>query len=170
MNAQSSAAAARRSPTPQDLVVWREFAETGERLRSMLDARLQAESGLSRGDYLVLLALTEAGGAPVRSSEVASIIGWERSRLSHHLGRMEARGVITRHQSRADSRGAEVALTADGARQFRRASAAHLRAVQELFLDALSPQLLSRVRELTDALGQHWVESGAAVPGSAESP
>ena len=138
-----------------ELKVWRDFVETGDHLRSLLASRLQNESDLSTGDYAVLLALTEASGKRIRSSELAAHIDWERSRLSHHLGRMESRGLITREKCLDDSRGSEVVLTESGASQFRRASAPHLRAVQELFLDALTPDLVSKVDELNRALREH---------------
>ncbi|GAA2224713.1 MarR family transcriptional regulator [Herbiconiux moechotypicola] len=128
----------RLSPTPHDLRVWRDFVETGNRIRSLLEARLQAESGMSSGDYSVLLALSEAPGKRMRSSELAEAIGWERSRLSHHLGRMERRGLVGRSSSEVDGRGAEVLLTEEGASRFRVASVAHLRAVQELFVEAFA--------------------------------
>jgi DNA-binding MarR family transcriptional regulator len=145
----------RRSPTSADLRVWREFVETGDRLRAQLAARLQADSGLSSGDYAVLLALSEASDKRVRSSELADQVSWERSRLSHHLGRMESRGLISRQKCTTDNRGAEIVLTELGATQFRRASAPHLRAVQELFIDALDADLLLRVDDVTRALRLH---------------
>jgi len=138
-----------------ELRVWRDFVETGDHLRSLLASRLQSESDLSTGDYAVLLALSEASGKRLRSSELAAHIDWERSRLSHHLGRMESRALIAREKCADDSRGSEVVLTESGASQFRRASAPHLRAVQELFLDALSPELIGKVDELNRALREH---------------
>ena len=138
-----------------ELRVWRDFVETGDHLRSLLASRLQIESDLSTGDYVVLLALSEASGKRLRSSELAAHIDWERSRLSHHLGRMESRALIAREKCADDSRGSEVVLTEGGASQFRRASAPHLRAVQELFLDALTPELIGQVDELNRALRDH---------------
>jgi DNA-binding MarR family transcriptional regulator len=88
-------------------------------------------SGVSPADYQVLLALREAEGTRLRSSELAATIDWERSRLSHHLGRMERRGLIQRDDCATDSRGAEVSLTPSGAGAFRRASAPHLRAIKQ---------------------------------------
>lgn len=145
----------RRSPTARQLKVWRDFVETGDELRSLLAARLQAESDLSTGDYAVLLALSEANEKRMRSSELAASINWERSRLSHHLGRMESRGLIARQPCADDSRGSEIVLTSTGSELFRRASAPHLRAVQELFIDALDPELLDRVDEISQALRRH---------------
>ncbi|MDO7880793.1 MarR family winged helix-turn-helix transcriptional regulator [Salinibacterium soli] len=153
----------RRSPTSRDLVVWREFVETGDRLRSLLSSRLQSQSQLSSGDYAVLLALSEADGRSIRSSDLAAAIDWERSRLSHHLGRMESRGLVRREACATDNRGAEVVLTETGASLFRAASVPHLRAVRELFLDALSPEQLDAIDGITRALREHLdVERGSS--------
>jgi DNA-binding MarR family transcriptional regulator len=142
----------RQLPTRAELRIWREFIETAEALRSELSARLQAESSVSPGDYAVLLALSEAPERRMRSSELAAQIGWERSRLSHHLGRMEPRGLIRREECAADSRGAEIVLTSTGGDTFRRASVPHLRAVRELFVDALTPDQLVGAGELAATL------------------
>jgi DNA-binding MarR family transcriptional regulator len=142
----------RQLPTRAELRIWRDFIETAEALRSELAGRLQAESSVSPGDYAVLLALSEAPERRLRSSELAAQIGWERSRLSHHLGRMQPRGLIRREECAADSRGAEVVLTSAGADTFRRASVPHLRDVRELFVDALTPDQLAAAGELAAAL------------------
>ncbi len=160
-DSRAVAANSRRSPTAHELRVWREYVETGDRIRALLAARLQIESGLSMADYAVMLALSEAEGKRLRSSELASAIDWERSRLSHHLGRMEARGLVVREASATDNRGAEAVLTAEGASQYRRASASHLRAVQELFVEAFAAapgepaRGLEAVEETTRMLRSH---------------
>src|SRR5690242_19654448 len=141
--------------TAEELRVWRDFIETAEVLRARLSSRLQQDSALSIGDYQVLLALSEAGGHRIRSSELAVTVGWERSRLSHHLGRMERRGLIAREYCATDSRGAEVVLTDEGAGAFRRATVPHLRAVRELFFDALTAEELAAGGVVGAALREH---------------
>jgi len=145
----------RRTPTSEELRIWREFIETVEALSWRLAGRLQSESSLSPGDYQVLLALSEAAGRRLRPSELAAVIGWERSRLSHHLGRMEKRGLITRDPCAADGRGAEVVLAGHGADCFRRATIPHLRAVRELFIDALSEEQLAATDDIASTLRRH---------------
>ncbi|MDF2507995.1 MAG: MarR family transcriptional regulator [Microbacterium sp.] len=142
----------RSTPTPEQLRIWRGFIETGELLRSRLAAQLQSESGLSSGDYQVLLALSEAEGRTVRSSELAALIDWERSRLSHHLGRMEKRGLIRRVPCADGVHGVDVLLTESGAEAWRAANVPHLRAIRNLFVDALSPKQLAQVDDITAAL------------------
>lgn len=145
----------RQLPTHEELRIWRDYIETSEALRSRLASRMQEGSGLSAGDYQVLLALNEAENHQLRSSELAHTIGWERSRLSHHLGRMEKRGLICREECASDSRGAYVRLIDEGAEAFRCASIPHLRAVREAFIDAFTPEELSLIDNLTTTLRGH---------------
>ncbi|MEV6025267.1 MarR family transcriptional regulator [Streptomyces sp. NPDC052036] len=139
-------------PTSEELRIWRDFIETTEALRSELSSRMQRESSLSPGDYAVLLALREAEGRRLRSSELAARIGWERSRLSHQIGRMERRGLIRREECVTDSRGAEVVLTPQGAEAFRDASLPHLRDVHELFVNTLTRDQLAAAEQIATAL------------------
>ena len=145
---------ARRRMTSGELAIWRGLIDTTAELRTILGVQLQ-ESGLSPADYQVLLALSEADGRTLRSSVLAASIDWERSRLSHHLGRMERRGLIGRGDCATDSRGAEVSLTEDGARAFRRASAPHLRAIKKHFADALTPAQFEALADVLRALQNH---------------
>jgi len=96
--------------TRSELRIWSELVETTGALRTLLAAPLQTESALSPGDYAVLLALRETEGHGMRSSAMAAHIGWERSRLSHYLGRLERRRLIRREECATDSQGAEIVL------------------------------------------------------------
>lgn len=145
---------AKRQMTAGQLAIWRSLLDTTAELRTILGAQLQ-ESSLSPADYQVLLALSEVDGRRLRSSELAEAIDWERSRLSHHLGRMERRGLIRRDDCATDSRGAEVSLTVDGAAAFRRATAPHLRAVKRHFADALTPEHFEALADILRALQDH---------------
>lgn len=145
----------RRLPTKEQLRVWRDYIETAEAIRSALASRMQRESALSLGDYQVLLALSEADGHRLRSSELAARIDWDRSRLSHHLGRMERRGLIGREECIEDSRGAEVVLAETGAQAFRSGSIPHLQAVHDTFIAALTPEQLAQLDGVTTALRDH---------------
>ncbi|WP_411732433.1 MarR family winged helix-turn-helix transcriptional regulator [Paeniglutamicibacter sp.] len=145
----------RAMPTREQLHIWRGYIESAEVLRTRLGSRMQSESSLSSGDYQVLLALSEAAGKTLRASALASHIGWERSRLSHHLGRMEKRGLIGRTTCADDVHGIEVSMTPAGTESFRTGSVPHLRAVKDLFLDALTDEQLVQVEGLTRALQAH---------------
>ncbi|GAA3215537.1 MarR family transcriptional regulator [Microbacterium terregens] len=156
-------------PTREQLRIWRDYIETAEVLRTRLASRLQNESSLTAGDYQVLLALTEAPQRTVRSSELATLIGWERSRLSHHLGRMQKRHLIRRVACADDVHGVDVVATEVGREAFRAASVPHLRAVRELFLDALTPEMLAQVDDVSAALREHLGPNSVAVTKEAFS-
>ena len=146
---------ARRSPTGTELAIWRRLLDTTAELRRRMATVLSA-SNLSGQDYEVLLALTEADGRELRSSELAGAINWERSRLSHHIGRMEKRGLVRREECLTDNRGATVHLTDSGADAFRRASVPQLQAVKEHFSDALTPSQLENLADILDSLQRHF--------------
>ena len=146
--------AARRRMTSGELAIWRSLLDTTTVLRRVLGAEMQ-ESGLSPADYQVLLALREAAGTRLRSSQLAAACDWERSRLSHHLSRMERRGLIRRDNCATDSRGAEVSLTDHGALMFQRATVPHLRAIKLYFADALTPQQFAALGDILQALQRH---------------
>jgi DNA-binding MarR family transcriptional regulator len=148
----STSRSARHAPTAQELRIWRDYIETTEAVRAEMTRRLQSESDLSSSDYSVLLALSEAPQHRMRSSELASAIGWERSRVSHHLARMERRGLLAREECLTDNRGAEVVLSEAGSTAFRRASAPHLRDIHELFIEALTPEQVAAAGDIARAL------------------
>ncbi|CAO5186441.1 MarR family transcriptional regulator [Frankia sp. AiPs1] len=145
----------RKLPTREELRTWREFVETTQALSTLLAARLYSDTGLSPGDYAVLLALSEATDNRLRSSELAAHIGWERSRLSHHLGRMQRRQLIRREECATDNRGADVVLEPTGSEAFHAATVPHLRAVRELFIDALTADQLAAAGDIAAALQAH---------------
>src|SRR5258705_7746436 len=148
--------------TAGELVTWRALVDTTAELRSILGAQLLQETSLSPADYQVLLALSEADGRRLRSSELAATIDWERSRLSHHLARMERRGLIRRDDCATDSRGAEVCITDDGAGMFRGATAPHMRAIKQHFADALTREQFEALADVLQALQNHLHPKRAA--------
>jgi DNA-binding MarR family transcriptional regulator len=141
--------------TSGELAIWRALIDTTAELRRILGAQLLQDSGLSPADYQVLLALSEAAGRRLRSSELAAAIDWQRSRLSHHLARMERRGLIRRDDCATDSRGAEVSLTDHGAGMFRGATTPHARAIKKHFADALTPEQFEGLADILRALDNH---------------
>ncbi|MBQ1049185.1 MarR family transcriptional regulator [Micromonospora sp. C51] len=145
----------RRLPTSEELAIWRAHIETFEIVRSRIESRLHQDSQLSSGDYRVLLALNEAQGKALRSSELANQIGWERSRLSGQLGRMEKRGLVRREPCEEDARGSRVLLTEDGERAFRASTFPHLQAIKEVFVDAFTPAQLAHLAEAATAMRRH---------------
>ena len=60
------------------------------RLDGELARKLAADSNLSYPDYLVLVARTDQPDGRMRLFELGAVLGWEKSRLSHHVVRTAA--------------------------------------------------------------------------------
>ena len=111
---------------------WRGLLAMTTKLEARLNRELQEAGGLSLADYDVLVPLSEAPQGRLRVFELASDLGWERSRLSHHLGRMQRRNLVTREDCAADRRGAFVVLTDKGRTAIEEAAPAHVETVRRL--------------------------------------
>jgi DNA-binding MarR family transcriptional regulator len=79
----------------------------------------------------------------MRIGDLAAQIGWERSRLSHQLRRMEERGLTERRTGAEDGRTTNVVLTASGRRAIEGAAPGHVDLVRRLFFDPLPENLLA---------------------------
>ena len=71
----------------------------------------------------------------MRQNQLAESMGYHRSRLSHHLTRMEERGLVTRRQS---GDGVEVVVTDEGRELVALARPIHAAAVRRYLLDPLT--------------------------------
>jgi DNA-binding MarR family transcriptional regulator len=78
--------------TPVQQRAWLAYIRVQLRMNYEMHRQLLADSGLSLSDYHVLVALSNAPHARMRVADLAAQIGWERSRVSHHLRRMCERG------------------------------------------------------------------------------
>ena len=121
----------------QDWAVWRDFMTMTGQLARELDRRLQSDAGISHADYSVLLVLQQAPEHQLRTGELAELLAWEKSRVSHQVALMEARGLLERTDCPADGRGTWVSPTAEGRRTLLGAMRNHTRTIRELFFDAL---------------------------------
>lgn len=131
---------------------WRRFLLMQGLLRARLGSRLQKETDLSEADYEVLVNLSEVPDGQLRPSELGGATSWEKSRISHHVARMEARGLVERAPCPTDKRGALIVLTAAGRRAIERAAPRHVEHVREAFFDVLTPEQLDALTEISDAV------------------
>lgn len=138
--------------TDREHRAWKALQLMQMRLDFELARRLGAESGLSYPDYTVLVALTAEPDGRLRAFELARVLGWEKSRLSHHVTRMAARGLVARERCAADRRGAFVAVTDQGRKEIEAAAPGHVRAVRELFVDRLTPEELDVVGTVAETV------------------
>ena len=154
---------------------WRATAEMHRRLSAAVERRLVLDSGLSAADYQVLVPLSESPEGRLRARDLARGAGWEKSRLSHQMRRMEQRGLVEREECPTDARGAYVRLTPAGRAAIEAAAPSHVETVRRLLFDVLEPgevdllaAVADRVLARLDAEGDPCTEPGP--PGDACCP
>jgi DNA-binding MarR family transcriptional regulator len=118
--------------------VWRAYLDVMRLLMERLQRRVSEDSGLSLGEYEVLVQLSEAPGRQLRMSELADRIVHSRSRLTHTVGRMEQRGLVRREPCEEDGRGVLCTLTDGGFDVLVLAAPGHVEAVRNALFDPLS--------------------------------
>lgn len=118
--------------------LWRRWLRLNAELPAVLHRELQADAGLSLSDFEVLVKLTDVPDGRVRVTDLARELNWERSRVSHHVTRMERRGLVERSECRDDGRGAWVVLTEQGRCAIERAAPGHAATVRRLIFDNLT--------------------------------
>jgi DNA-binding MarR family transcriptional regulator len=134
---------------------WRAYRRMRTRLDLQLGRDLARDSQLSESDYDVLSTLTERPGRSWRASELAAQLLWSTSRLAHHAGRMERRGLIARGECAEDGRGATLTLTDAGWAALRAAAPAHVASVRRHFIDLLAPSEVAALASLAGKVLDH---------------
>jgi DNA-binding MarR family transcriptional regulator len=127
---------------------WRGFLALYRELMVRVNRQLQVDSQLSGADYEVLVALSEAPDGRMRPFEMLEALQWEQSRLSHHIGRMQNRGLVVREECSADGRGSVIALTPCGRATIEEAAPAHAAAVRALFFEHLSADQVAALEDV----------------------
>jgi DNA-binding MarR family transcriptional regulator len=151
--------------------IWRAYLRSFALLQARLSRQLQRDVDISEGDYAVLVNLSEAPDSRMRGFALAAVLQWEKSRLSHHLTRMERRGLVRREECPTDKRGAYVVLTDEGRERIETAAPMHVAEVRRWFVDVLAPEQLAALGEITTQLlgGLEPAEAACAAADLAES-
>ena len=144
--------------TDAEQLLWRRWVGVSAKLPVAQHRQLQADSGLSLPDFGVLVLLTESAEGRVRVGDLARGLEWGRSRVSHHVTRMQRRGLVRKDECPLDARGAFVVVTAQGRAAIEAAAPGHAREVRRLVFDQLSSAdvevisaALARIERVLDA-------------------
>lgn len=120
-------------------------------LQARLGRRL-ARRGLSYQDYLVLATLSDQPDGRRRVVELSDELGWEKSRLSHHISRMCQRGLLVKVPCPSDQRGIYVMITSVGRSTLEAAAPDHVDDVQRYFFQRLSTAQVATLTKIADGV------------------
>ncbi|MEV0395579.1 MarR family winged helix-turn-helix transcriptional regulator [Polymorphospora rubra] len=141
--------------TTEQKAAWDSFIRMQEKLIGRLSRRVQADSGMSAADYIVLVKLTETSGGRMRLMDLAKLVEWEKSRMSHQVRRMTERGLVAKEECPDDGRGAFIVATPAGVKAIEDAAPMHVEHVRRLFIDALSQKELDMLARISDRVLAH---------------
>ena len=128
--------------------LWQAYRDLQRELRNALDRQLVRDAGLTGADYALLVPLSEAPDGLVRARDLGRLVGWDRSRISHQLRRMEQRGLVAREDCPEDARGSMVRLTPAGRCAIEAAAPNHVTTVRRFFIDQLTDDEIDTLAEL----------------------
>ncbi len=150
--------------TPPQERAWRRY----RRMRVLLDLQiardLHQDSGLSEADYDVLSTLSEQSGDRWRARDLAAQLLWSTSRLAHHVGRMEQRGLVERQPCPGDARGALIGLTEAGRAILREAAPPHVDSVRRNMIGLLTPDEVDALDAISSKVIAHLAGQESAGP------
>jgi DNA-binding MarR family transcriptional regulator len=143
---------------------WRRY----RRMRTLLDLQitrdLQRDSGLSDADYDVLSTLSEKPEGSWRARDLASRLLWSTSRLAHHVGRMEHRGLVAREPCADDARGALISLTEQGRDTLVAAAPLHVASVRRHLIGLLTAEEVAALDTIAEKVITHLAGESPADP------
>ncbi len=144
--------------TDDEQRAWRAYRRMVLLVDGAVARELTRDSGLSMPDYQVLSALSEARDRRRRLTELAVRMQWSPSRLSHHVTRMEQRGLVARADCTEDLRAAYVVLTEVGWNAIKAAAPDHVASVREHLIDLLTPEEIAAVIAVGEKVAVHFGE------------
>jgi DNA-binding MarR family transcriptional regulator len=148
---------------------WRSFMTATRLFFDGIERQLQQESGLPHAYYEILVRLSEAPERTLRMSDLASTSLSSRSRISHAVARLEENGWVRRRPCENDKRGQLAELTDAGMAGLEAAAAGHVEAVRRGLFDALSPEQVAALRDISDTLVAH-LSNGPVWPAADGRP
>jgi len=137
---------------PEEWDLWDRWMRAQRLLAQEIDRRLQFEFGISKAEFSVLVTLLRTPGHKVRVVHLAESLGWEKSRVSHQLTRMESRGFLERTERGARGRRTGIGLTSKGRRLAESAITGHVGNVRRYFLETLSPEQAAAIRAWSEQI------------------
>jgi len=142
-----------------DSKAWRAFHKIGTSLLPHLGRQVSIHSGISGAEYVVLVALSELPLPAVNLNRLATGLGWEISRMSHQLSRMEDAGLVKKTKNLEDSRCFNVSITAKGRKIAEAAIPLQSIEINHCFSEVLTRAQMKSLIEISEAISSHMKEN-----------
>jgi len=142
-----------------DSKAWRAFHKIGTSLLPHLGRQISNHSGISAAEYIVLVALSELTVPNVNLNRLAQSLGWEISRMSHQISRMEDGGLVKKTRSSTDSRCFDVSITAKGRKIAESAISLQSKEINHCFSEVLTQDQMNALIEISEVISKHMKDN-----------
>ncbi|MBO7748729.1 MarR family transcriptional regulator [Paenibacillus sp. MWE-103] len=133
----------------EEMRIWHLWKGSFQSIFGRVIKEMSSHTGLSEGDYGVLDRLVLNGDGSLRQQELADSMDWDKSRLSHHLTRMEKRRLVARNPLDTD-RGVQVIITSAGKSALDQARPVVAKAIRQYFLEQLTDQDMESITRMAE--------------------
>lgn len=134
---------------------WLGFVFTRDLIAAAVGRDSLRASNLTYVEYTVLARLADTPELRRSFAELAAVLEWSQSRLSHQITRMEKRGLVARESIPDDARRTAAVLTPKGAEVLATAAPAHVDSVRRHMIDVLDRDQLIALADIYDTLLTH---------------
>ncbi len=134
-----------------EMAAWRTYIETVGDLTAAIEADL-VPTGLTLGDYRVLVHLSEAPDRRLRMCDLADVLQLSPSGLTRRLDGMVRSGWVRREGSERDRRVMLAVITDEGFRRLHEAAPDHVESVRRLIFDVLDDDQVNAMHEIFHAI------------------
>ena len=112
--------------------LWQNFYFVNKHLERSIERELQATAEISSADFEILVALGNSPTGHLLGKEIARFTGWEKSRISHQLKRMIARGLVLKGVCSTDARSSSVQISPQGEKSLKIAIKSYNKVVTDM--------------------------------------
>jgi len=138
-----------------DSRAWRAFHKIGTSLLPHLSRQITQHSGITAAEYVVLVSLSELPVPEISLNRLATNLGWEISRMSHQISRMEESGLVKKTRNSEDSRSFNVSITPQGRKVAETAIPLQSKEINHCFSEVLTKQQMETLIEISEVIAQH---------------
>lgn len=138
-----------------DSKAWRAFHKIGTSLLPHLSRQITNHSGITGAEYVVLVALSELTTPSVSLNRFAQGLGWEISRMSHQISRMEETGLVRKTKSQFDSRCFDVSITSKGRKIADAAIPLQSKEINHCFSEVLTQKQKNALIQISEKISTH---------------
>ena len=142
-----------------DSKAWRAFHKIGTSLLPHLGRQITSHSGISGAEYVVLVALSELTVPNVNLNRLANGLGWEISRMSHQISRMDDAGLVKKTKNLEDSRCFDVSITTKGRKIAETAIPLQSIEINHCFSEVLTQAQMKALIEISEAISSHMKDN-----------